>query len=530
MPKFLGIDCCTRKMNALVIDTDRRTLSPTVSVYYSDLRPQNEIKNGMVPNDDPLVKHSDPLVWADALDTLLGRLTEAGIDLSTISAISGCAQQHGTVYLSPDFAKNNWISGKTSSLSAAIAPMLTRKSSPIWMDSSTFQQCREIEAALGSAQYLQQKCGSCATERFAGPQIRKFFQEDSSAYAKTGVIHLVSSFLTSLLTGKSEKIDCCDAVGMNLMNIQTMDWDDELLKATAPGLRTKLPPICGNSHIAGKLHPYFSKYGLREVPVVTFTGDNPSSLIGIGGWKPGITIVALGTSDNIFAASDKPITDPYGYGHLFLNPAGKYMPLACFKNGTCAREHIMQEFNLTWHEFDVDAFDLTPPGNNGNILLPYVTDEITPQAMNVGGIVHEGNSLFKSHKNAASIVRAMVEAQAMTMRLHTTWFGNRIKSIRITGSMSDSLGVCQVLSDVFNTTVERLDHHNAAAQGAAMRAAQATLPDTLSWHAITKLFATPVSSKTISPNKQNVEIYKELIQDYAKLEKNITGVDCTLPN
>ena len=150
--------------------------------------------------------------------------------------------------------------------------------------------------------------------------------------------------------------------------------------------------------------------------------------------------------------------------------------------------------------------------------------------MNVGGIVHEGNSLFKSHKNAASIVRAMVEAQAMTMRLHTTWFGNRIKSIRITGSMSDSLGVCQVLSDVFNTTVERLGHHNAAAQGAAMRAAQATLPDTLSWQAITKLFATPVSSKTITPNKQNVEIYKELIQNYAQLEKNITGVDCTIPD
>ena len=97
---------------------------------------------------------------------------------------------------------------------------------------------------------------------------------------------------------------------MNLMNIQTLDWDDELLKVTAPGLRTKLPPICGNSHIAGKLHPYFSKYGLREIPVITFTGDNPSSLIGIGGWKPGTYIVALGTSDNFFAASEKPLTDP----------------------------------------------------------------------------------------------------------------------------------------------------------------------------------------------------------------------------
>ena len=42
---------------------------------------------------------------------------------------------------------------------------------------------------------------SRAFERFTGPQIRKFAREDPSAYARTERIHLVSSFLASLLAG-----------------------------------------------------------------------------------------------------------------------------------------------------------------------------------------------------------------------------------------------------------------------------------------------------------------------------------------
>ena len=527
MSQFLGIDCCTRKIIGVIIDTNSNTVHASVSVPYSDLRDPDSIKDGIFLNQDPLIKHSDPLLWLDALDKLFQNLSNHGHDLSQIDAISGCAQQHGTVYLNEQFLSHHWLKNDSSSLSRSISPILTRKTSPIWMDSSTFEECREISANIGGDDIVRRICGSSPTERFAGPQIRKFANYEPDSYNDTSVIHLVSSFLTSVLIGMSSSIDSCDAVGMNLMDINKLDWDKGLMDATAPDLSSKLPRISPNSHIAGILHPYFQRYGFRDdVPVVNFTGDNPSILVGIGGWKGGLCIVNLGTSDNFFAATDKPVTDPMGYGHLFLNPAGRFMPLTCFKNGTLARDAIRSEFRLNNSEFDVDAFELTPPGNNGNILLPYITDEITPQAMNVNGIVHDGNTLFRSHKDASAIVRALVEAQAMTMKLHTGWFSHKVKELRVTGSMSDSLGVCQVLADVFNSPVERMSHHNAAAQGAAMRAAQALNPDEYSWGSLSKAFAKPVPKKTVYPIKQNVEIYKSLIVHYAELERSITGENC----
>lgn len=525
MPKFLGIDCCTQRMSALVLDTDSRQIVATANVEYSDLRGPKESQDGIIPSDNALVKHSDPLMWVDALDTLLGRLQDSGFRMREIVAISGSAQQHGTVYLSKQFLSPGWLKQDAESLSDCVRPMLSRQESPTWMDSSTFDECRAIDEALGGEEKVREKSGSSATERFAAAQIRQFAHTAPEQYADTAVIHLVSSFLCSLLTGTSTSIECCDAAGMNLMNLQILDWDADLIQATAPELQKRLPEITPSSHKVGTLHPYFQRYGLGPIPVVAWTGDNPSSLIGTGCWKPGAFVVSLGTSDNFFTASDKFITNPNGNGHLFLNPAGRYMPLNCFKNGSCARDFICRNFKLSWHEFDRDAFELTTPGNNGNIMLPYFTDEITPQVMNVGP-VYEGNSLFKSFKDAAAIVRALVEAQAMTMRLHTRWFNQKVKTLIVTGFGSDSAGVCQVLADVFGVSVERLLNNDSAAQGAAMRAAHAVNPE-LSWGRLTKFFCEPDTRRTVNPVKQNVEIYKELIHKYAELEKSITGVDYT---
>ena len=66
---------------------------------------------------------------------------------------------------------------------------------------------------------LQALTGSPAYERFTGPQIRKFYQEQPDAYAATARIHLVSSFMASLLLGADAPIDPGDGSGMNLMDL-----------------------------------------------------------------------------------------------------------------------------------------------------------------------------------------------------------------------------------------------------------------------------------------------------------------------
>ena len=107
----------------------------------------------------------------------------------------------------------------------------------------------------------------------------------TAAYAATARIHLVSSFLCSVLIGADAPVDTGDGAGMNLLDLGRGAWDGEICAFTAPDLVRRLPAVRNGR--AGSLAPYFTKYGLRAgIPVAAFTGDNPASLVGTGADKP----------------------------------------------------------------------------------------------------------------------------------------------------------------------------------------------------------------------------------------------------
>src|SRR5687768_14353681 len=270
---YAGLDCSTQSCTVVAIDSLERR------VVFRDSVP---LAQPYLPPAGPGIVHASPLVWADALDTMIGRLA-AGIDRGRLQAISGSAQQHGSVYCgaSPD--------------------ALTRETAPIWMDSSTSRECEEIEAALGGAAAVAELTGSRAYPRFTGPQIRKFAREEPDAYRATTRIHLVSSYLTSLLTGAHAPIDHADGSGMNLMNLRTRDWSPAALDATAPALATKLPPPVPSRTVVGVLDAAWqTRFELPAVRIVAWSGDNPCSLIGTGVIGEGQLAISLGTSDTIF--------------------------------------------------------------------------------------------------------------------------------------------------------------------------------------------------------------------------------------
>ena len=137
------------------------------------------------------------------------------------------------------------------------------------MDESAAGQSAAIEEALGGADATAQLTGSRGYARFTGPQIRKFFDDKPAAYEATARVHLVSSFMASLLLGDDAPLDPGDASGMNLMDIQSSAWAPEALEATAPGLAVKLPPIRPSWTVAGRLSTYWQdRYSFRPSPVV----------------------------------------------------------------------------------------------------------------------------------------------------------------------------------------------------------------------------------------------------------------------
>jgi len=506
MAYYLGLDSSTQSMKAMVIDPEAGCVAGSASVTFATDLPQYRCPDGVLAHADPLVKHADPLMWLAALDRVLERLQASGVDMGRIAAVGGDGQQHGSVYLNSRFETVLAALDPERALPDQLAPALARPTSPIWMDSSTSCECRELEARFGAR--LQEETGSPAIERFTGPQIRKFAKAEPERYAQTARIHLVSSFLCSVLIGRDAPIDSGDGAGMNLLNLRTLAWDEAIASFTAPELLEKLPPVgCGT---AGGLHRYFAKYGLRPgIPVAVWTGDNPASLVGTGAWGTGVAVVSLGTSDTFFAALDAFRTDPAGCGHVFGNPAGGFMSLACFKNGSLARDRVRQEAGVDWTFFDRTAFERTPPGNEGRLALPWFVPEITPPVLTSGV-----RACFDFAQAAPEVrVRAVVEAQALALRAHAEWIG-RFDTLRVTGGASRSPGIRQTLADVFQARVESIAVADSAALGSAMLAAHA---DGVSLAEMTAHFS-PVADVCL-PRAANAAVYDRLLPAVRELER-----------
>ncbi|MGZ0656475.1 xylulokinase [Coraliomargarita sp. W4R72] len=492
----LGLDSSTQSCSAIVIDTETQSVVAEASINFGERLPQYQAPSGFIPDGDAGEVHADPRMWLDALELLLEEL-KAQCDLAKIAAISGAGQQHGSVYLN-----DRWLNGidtldTAESLSTQIAPCLARATSPIWMDTSTGAECREIAAAVGGNASVCAKSGSIMIERFTGAQIRRFYKNDPSAYAQTEHIHLVSSFLCSVLCGSDAPIDTGDGAGMNLLNIQTWDWDDELLDATAPQLRKRLPTPALGDTTAGHISDYFvRKYGFTpSTPITVFTGDNPSSLVGMGASQPGKLVVSLGTSDTFFAAMPSVVADPQGCGHVFGNPAGGSMSLQCFVNGSLAREAVKNKFNYDWDQFTA-AFKNTTAGNDGKVMVPFFRPEISPR-IDLAAPRLQGSEAFENWQEADAAIRACVEGQFINMKLRSDWMQLQPEVIYLTGGASKNDAIAQVVADVFQAKVQRLAVSGSVALGAALRAASHT--GGINLHELEKQFCKPEANSTIEP-------------------------------
>jgi xylulokinase len=514
---YLGFDASTQSLSAIVIEVEgevRRVVFQQSLSFDRDL-PEYGTTAGVVRGSGAGEVLASPVMWADALDRMMSMLArDANVEIGSIRAISGAAQQHGSVYLNRR-ARDAW---RTLTRDTPLAPQLagtfSRDLSPVWMDESTGKECAAIEAALGGAEATARLTGSRAHARFTGPQIRKFQHDHPGAYSATTRIHLVSSFLASLLTGGDAPLEPGDASGMNLMDIRSSTWSAAALDATAPGLVLKLPDIRPSSTIAGSLSTYWQdRYSFPPAHVVAWTGDNPSSLVGTGVVTEGHLAVSLGTSDTAFALTRDPGT---GASHVFGSPMGGFMSLVCFRNGSLTRDWIRRIHHLDWDGFSV-ALDRTPAGNGGALMLPWLEEEITPPVRlpGVRRFAYDG-------RDADQDVRAVVEGQMMAIANHSAGItAGGLTRIVATGGASVNDALLQVMADVFGVPVDRLNLDNTACLGAALRAFHAdrlASGEPITWNTVVKDFTETRASDRVMPRLEHVDLYRDLRVRYADIE------------
>uniref|UniRef100_A0A8D0PNN7 Xylulose kinase n=1 Tax=Sus scrofa TaxID=9823 RepID=A0A8D0PNN7_PIG len=507
----LGWDFSTQQVKVVAVDAELNVFYED-SVHFDRDLPEFRTQGGVHVHEDGLTVTSPVLMWVQALDIILEKMKASGFDFSQVLALSGAGQQHGSVY---------WKAGANQVLTSLTPDLLLREQlqacfsisdSPVWMDSSTTAQCRQLEATVGGAQALSSLTGSRAYERFTGNQIAKIYQKNPEAYSRTESVSKisVSCFLPSL------------GSGMNLLQIQDKVWSQACLGACAPGLEEKLGQPVPSCSVVGAISSYFvQRYGFPAgCKVVAFTGDNPASLAGMR-LEEGDIAVSLGTSDTLFLWLQEPM--PALEGHIFCNPVDPqhYMALLCFKNGSLMREKIRDESaSRSWSEFS-KALRSTELGNGGNLGFYFDVMEITPEII--------GRHRFNAENHEVSAfpwdveIRALIEGQFMAKKIHAEGLGYRVMpktKILATGGASHNKDILQVLADVFGAPVYVIDTANSACVGSAYRAFHGLTAGTnMPFSEAVKLAPNPRLAATPTPGA--FQVYEALLQRYAVLEQRV---------
>uniref|UniRef100_T1GE88 Xylulose kinase n=1 Tax=Megaselia scalaris TaxID=36166 RepID=T1GE88_MEGSC len=509
---FLGFDLSTQKLKAAILNS---TLQPicTAEVQFDSDLPEYRTTGGANAGAGRNEYFVQPTMWVKALDMVLDRLVMAGADFSKIQAISGSAQQHGSLYWSKHGVETLRKLDSDKFLHIQIdESSFTLTRTPIWMDGSTQKQCIEMEEAIGGKEEMVGITGSKCYPRFTGPQIRKIYQNRTHCYEDTQKISLVSSFLASIFLNNIASIDFSDGSGMNLFDIHERKWSKPCLNACAPDLDERLGEAVKTCSILGNIGKFFvDRYGFKEdCKVCAFTGDNPSALTGL--LEP----------------------TKLQEGHVFCHPTeeGAYMGLLCFRNGSLVRDFLRKtEAKNDWETFN-QLLESTPRGNYGNMALHFQVQEIIP---NVNGTLkwNKSNTLECSkglvkYSSPEAEVRALVEGQMLHKKAVAIDFGFHFEQdtkIVATGGASVNKSILQVISDVFNAPVYVQTESEAALFGAAYRAKYCVYKsensEAMSYYDYIVQYIPDHLKLVCEPSKDSDSIYTPMLKRYREMVESL---------
>lgn len=341
---FLGIDLGTSALKAVVADA-RDTACATATVPLAIAHP------------GPRASEQAPQDWWAALESAFAHLAaQAPEAMGRVRAVGLAGQMHATVLLD-----------------AAGRPV---RPAMLWNDGRAHAEAAEL-AALGDE--LAAECGVPCTANFSAPKLLWLRRHDPVSLDTARTLLLPKDYLRLCLTGE-RATDPSDGAGTWLLDEAARTWSDRAVAAC--GLdRALLPPVLEASATAGWLRAdVAARFGLPPgIPVATGGGDTMVGAVGAGVTEPGTALVGMGTSAQLFAATDRHQPFPQRMVHAYCHAVpGRWCQMAAMLNGS----GVLAQFPGLLAGTDVagllDRVAERFTGPSPLLVLPYLSGERTP--------------------------------------------------------------------------------------------------------------------------------------------------------
>ncbi|MEM7685191.1 MAG: xylulokinase [Pseudomonadota bacterium] len=435
----------------MFLGIDIGTSSVKLSLLSAELHQIGEASaNLTVQIPQPYHSEQDPEAWWQALTSACSDLATRH-DLKQVTAIGLSGQMHGAVLL--------------DTAGQIIRPAI------LWNDGRSHAECDEMGRAMPD---IGLRAGVPPMPGFTAPKLRWLARHEPETHGRIAHVLLPKDYIGFRLHG-GFVTDLSDAAGTHWLDQENRDWSDALCDISFTQ-RAWLPELKHGTDIAGYVsQSAAADLGLRPgLPVAAGGGDAATGAVGIGAIDDGTAFISLGTSGQLFVATECYRPNPARMVHAYCHTVpATWFQMAAMLNG--ARP-------LQWFADIVDepVADLLNAAQGCDVagdltFLPYLTGERSPH-----GDPHIRGSFYglADGTTRAQMMRAIVNAVAYSFAdafdsLRDS--GTRISEVLAIGGGARSDLLLQTIADATGTTINRsADAVSGPAVGAAKLAAVAS--------------------------------------------------------
>jgi glycerol kinase len=347
----------------------------------------------------------------------------------------------------------------------------------VWQDTRTDRLVDEL-AAHPRAAIVQERSGLPLATYFSAPRVRWLLQDRPGLRerAERGdvLFGTMESWLIWNLTGGPEGglhvTDVTNASRTLLMNITTLDWDDELLSFfDVP--RAMLPRIRPSTETYGP-----ARCVLPGVRIAAALGDQQAALFGQTCFAPGEAKCTYGTGAFLLLNTG---TEPVHSSHGLLTTVGYQIgdePAVYALEGSIAITGALVQWfrdglGIIGSAPEIETLARTVDDNGGCYIVPAFSGLFTPywRSEARGIIVGLTSYITKGH-----LARAVLEATGWQTRevvdAMNADSGLALKALKVDGGMTADNLLMQFISDVLNVPVIRPMAAETVSLGAAYAA------------------------------------------------------------